>query len=98
MSLPLEFHPDVQVETDAAYSWYERQRTGLGAEFLDAVERVLAEIAANPSRRGFAEGDVRAGSPARFPYAVYYRVLDDRIRVLAVFHTARDPSAWHSRS
>lgn len=52
----------------------------------------------NPSRFGFTEGDIREGLLGRFPYAIYYRVLADRIRVLAVYHTARDPSGWQTRS
>ncbi|MFO0843937.1 MAG: type II toxin-antitoxin system RelE/ParE family toxin [Gemmataceae bacterium] len=98
MSLPLDFHPAVRDEIDDAHDWYEQRQAGLGRDFLDEVERVLGEIAANPARYGFAEGDVREGLLTRFPYAVYYRVLTDRVRVLAVFHTARDPSGWQSRS
>ena len=45
----------------------------------------------------FAEADIREGALTRFPYVVYYRVLADRIRVLAVYHTSRDPSGWQSR-
>lgn len=97
MSLPLDFHPAVAREIDEANSWYEQRRLGLGRDFLDEVERVLAEIAANPARFGFADADIREGLLTRFPYAVYYRVLADRIRVLAVYHTARDPSRWQSR-
>ena len=58
----------------------------------------LAAITANPARYGFADGDIREGPLSRFPYAIYYRVLADRIRVLAVYHTARDPSGWQSRA
>lgn len=97
MSLSLDFHPAVRGETDAAYRWYEQQRPGLGTDFLDEVERVVAEITANPARYGFADGDIREGALTRFPYAVYYRVLPDRIRVLAIYHTSRDPSGWRSR-
>jgi plasmid stabilization system protein ParE len=71
---------------------------GLGTAFLDEVQRVLAEITANPERYGFAAGHIREGLLSRFPYAVYYRVLADRIRVLAVSHTARNPSRWQSRT
>jgi plasmid stabilization system protein ParE len=98
MSLPLDFHPTVRDEIDAAHAWYEQRRPGLGTDFLDDLQRVLAEITANPARYGFADADVREGALTRFPYAVYYRVLPDRIRVLAVYHSSRDPSGWQSRS
>ncbi len=31
---------------------------------------------------------------SRFPYAVFYRAESKRVVVLAVLHTARDPSIW----
>jgi plasmid stabilization system protein ParE len=37
---------------------------------------------------------VRRMIVSRFPYAVFYRVEADRIVVLAVLHTARDPESW----
>lgn len=98
MSLPLDFHPAVRDEIDDAHDWYEQRQAGLGRDFLDEVERVLGEIAANPPRYGFAHGNVREGLLSRFPYAIYYRELRDRIRVLAVYHTSRDPAGWQSRA
>jgi plasmid stabilization system protein ParE len=97
VSFPLEFHPAVHNEIDGAYGWYEQRRVGLGGAFLDEVERVLTKLTANPACYGFAEADIREGLLTRFPYAVYYRVLVDRIRVLAVYHTSRDPSGRQSR-
>jgi plasmid stabilization system protein ParE len=97
VSLPLEFHSAVRDEVNDAHDWYEQQRSGLGRDFLDEVERVLADITANPARYGFAERDIREGPLNRFPYAVYYRVLADRIRVLAVYYMSRDPTGWQSR-
>jgi len=97
VSLPREFHPFVQDDVASAHRWYERQRVGLGDQFLDAVQDVLSAIDANPARFGFADGDVREAQLNRFPYAVYYRVLADRVRVLAVYHTARNPAGWQRR-
>lgn len=51
---------------------------------------MLGAITANPDRYEFADADIHEGPLRRFPYAVYYRVL-------AVYHTARDPSGWQSR-
>jgi plasmid stabilization system protein ParE len=97
LSLPLDFHPFVRDEINDAYEWYERRRIGLGVDYLNEVERVLAEISSNPARYGFVEADVREGMLKRFPYAIYYRVMTDRIRVLAVYHTSRAPSGWKRR-
>ena len=97
MTLPLSFHSSVRGETDHEYRWYERRSAGLGRRFLDEVDRVLKLIEANPTRFGFADGDVREAPLRRFPFGIYYRVLPDRIRVLAVYHAARDPSGWQSR-
>lgn len=98
MSLPLRFHPLVQPELDQDFQWYEQRLAGLGREFLDEVDQVLAEIVANPARFGFAERDIREGVLQRFPYAVYYRVRPNHIRILAVYHTSRDPSGWQART
>ena len=43
-------------------------------------------------------GDVRKAIVARFPYCVFYREEPSCVRVLAVFHTSRDPSIWQSRA
>ena len=98
MSLPLTLHRSVQPEIDEAARWYEDQRAGLGREFLESIDRTMCDITANPARFGFARADIREGAVQRFPYAVYYRVLPDRIRVLAVQHTARDPASWTTRN
>ena len=97
MSRAVDFHWAVDAEVTDAKRWYDQQQPGLGDDFLDAVEAVYAEIVVNPARYGYAEGDIREGVTDGFPYAVYYRVKRDRIRVLAVYHTSRDPAGWRHR-
>ena len=97
MNLPLDFHPAVRDDVRRAFLWYEQQLSGLGTGFLDEVQRVVAQMSANPDRYGFAEGDVHVAPLKRFPFAVYYRILPNGLRVLAVLHSSRDPAAWKSR-
>jgi hypothetical protein len=33
----------------------------------------------------------------RFPYAIYYRVLPDHVRILAFKHHSRHPDYWRYR-
>jgi len=41
--------------------------------------------------------DVRRAKVRKFPYLIYYRVLSDRIQVIAVLHASRDPQLWQER-
>ena len=98
MSLPLAFRAAARAEFQDAAAWYESQRVGLGGDFVDEVQKVLDTVAGQPDRYPIASGDVREAPVSRFPYCVYYRVKPGRVVVIAVFHTARDPAAWQSRS
>ena len=98
MSLPLVFRPVAQTEFDEAAVWDEGQRAGLGSDFVTEVQQVLDTIANHPERYPIASGDVREALVSRFPYCVYYRVKPDRVVVIAVFHTSRDPSVWQGRA
>lgn len=98
MSLPLVFHPDVRGEIDAAYRWYKRKRTGLGDDFLAALDEVFRRLEQLPQIHQVIWRDVRRALPRRFPYGVYYRVHPDRVEVIAVQHTRRNPRAWQGRA
>ncbi len=97
MSLPIVFRAIAQAEFDDAIAWYENRAVGLGADFADEVQKVLDTIANQPQRFPIAAGDVREAPVAHFPFCVYYRVKPDRIVVIAVFHSSRDPAIWQSR-
>ncbi len=53
---------------------------------------------AQPDRYPIVARDVREAPVPRFPYCIYYRVKLDRVVVIAVVHTARDPSVWQGRA
>jgi plasmid stabilization system protein ParE len=42
--------------------------------------------------------DVREAIVSGFPYCVYYVEEPNQVVVLAVFHTARNPSIWQGRA
>lgn len=98
MSLPLVFQEGVRGEIDEAYAWYEEQRRGLGEEFLTEVQSVLDRIEQNPEIHAPIYQTVRYARVKRFAYAVYYRLETDRIVVIAVHHSKRDPKRWQSRA
>lgn len=97
MSHSLVFRQQARREFDAAGDWYERERPGLGEAFLAEVEQVLRVIAINPAVFPAVFNGVRKAVVKRFPYCLYFRSRGETIVVLAVFHSARNPTAWQTR-
>jgi plasmid stabilization system protein ParE len=98
MSLPVILRPEASDDVLSARDWYDRQRPGLGDAFFAQLSVVLDDIAAMPALYAIVWQDIRTCRLRRFPYVVYYRVLADRIEVLAVLHGRQDSSVWQSRA
>jgi plasmid stabilization system protein ParE len=98
VSLPVVLRDEAQAEFDEAFDWYEVQRAGLGPEFVAEVQKVFDCVAANPLMHGVVFADIRKSVVRRFPFNVFYRPHPDRVEVLAVFHSSRDPSIWQGRA
>ncbi|MBI3697657.1 MAG: type II toxin-antitoxin system RelE/ParE family toxin [Acidobacteria bacterium] len=90
--------PAAAADIDEAFLWYERRRPGLGDEFLAAVESVRESIAAHPAMCPVIRRDTRRALVRRFPYAIFYRVYEDVIVIVACMHAKRDPRRWMSRT
>ena len=97
MSLPVVLQPAARQEYDAAVDFYEARQAGLGARFATRVNEVLTRIGQSPKMHAVVRGNTRKAVVAKFPYCVYYRELADRVEVISVFHTSRDPADWQSR-
>ena len=98
MSLPIVLRDEAQAEFDEAFDWYDAQRVGLGPAFAAEIQRVFDHIAINPRIHGVVLADIRKAVVRRFPFCVFYRPHVDRVEVLAVFHTSRDPAIWRGRA
>lgn len=98
MTLPIVLRDEAEQEFDDAFDWYDGRSAGLGGEFAEAVQSAFDVIAANPLVHGNVFADVRKAVVRRFPYCVFYRPHADRVEVIAVFHSGRDPSVWQDRA
>jgi toxin ParE1/3/4 len=86
-------------ELRTAIVWYESQHPGLGAEFLGAIHAVLVRVAASPEQfPPWSENlKFRRAVVSRFPYALFFHVVEDEAVVVAVAHTSRRPGYWLGR-
>lgn len=98
VSLPIVLRAEAEVEFDQAFDFYDGQRKGLGPAFAAEIERVFDLIATKPLLHPIVFADIRKAAVRRFPYCVFYRPHADRVEVIAVFHTKREPSVWQGRA
>jgi plasmid stabilization system protein ParE len=79
-------------EFDDSIGWYESEREGLGQEFRTAIEEYFQRIAENPEQFPKVRGEVRrAVVLRRFPFVIHFLIETERIVILSVFHTSREP-------
>ena len=93
----LTYHPGADKDLAEAVRFYKRGGPAVGRRFLDEVKRALKEILEAPEGRRRVVADVHRYHLDRFPYAIHYRVLPDRVRVMAFAHDRRRPSYWQER-
>jgi plasmid stabilization system protein ParE len=90
--------PQAAFETNAAFQWYERQRAGLGHEFLRSLDAALAARVRDPLLSREVRPGVRRALLRRFPYGVFFGVSETAVTVLAVLHHRRSPRRWPRRA
>lgn len=93
----LRADPLADLDVEAVVRWYERQRSGLGRDFLRELRAAYARILAGLLGYQGVRWDTRRALLRRFPYAVYFLVDGDVVVVVAVLHTSRDPAEWQRR-
>ena len=93
------FHPAARVELLDAAAYYEARAAGLGAQFVDEAERVVATLAGSPGLGAPVLGHdaLRRWPLRRFPYYVLYRIDAPALLILAVAHERRRPGYWGER-
>jgi plasmid stabilization system protein ParE len=93
----VHFLAPAQSELDDAVTWYNRQASGLGREFLDELDRAVRRAVAFPMSYPEIEPGIRRSRLARFPYGLIYGLDGETLVVVAVAHLHRRPRYWIDR-
>jgi len=94
----VHFRPDAETDVADAAAWYEIQRAGLGAEFLDEILSTCSSIAENPEIYPLVHRKARRVIIHKFPFGIYYRIEGRLVTIVAVMHGSRDQSKWKNRT
>lgn len=89
--MKIRLTPRALRQIEAAARWWQKNRHKNPEAFDDELDRVLELIVAHPSTGKPAR--VRAGIRRihldKVGYELYYRVVDDVVQLLALWHTSR---------
>lgn len=91
------YHPQALDELIEAAQFYESRCDGLGARFIESIEKGLEFIQGNPLLFRADKLGRRKYIIKKFPYLLIYKVTEECIFILAVAHGKRKPGYWKSR-
>jgi len=91
------FRPEAEDELIDAIDWYEVRSPGLGSELLRCFDACLERVIRQPESYPVLHRETRMALVRRFPYLILYRITDEGISVIGVFHAKRDPKIWQAR-
>ncbi len=84
-------------ELDDAVDYYNREKPGLGYEFLWEIFFAIDRIKQFPQAWQTFYEDARRCIVRRFPYGIVYVQEKDVIVILAIAHLHRNPDYWIDR-
>ena len=90
---------EAYLDIDDASSWYDNQVKDLGIDFVLEFYEETNSLSENPTLHAIEIKSIRKKLMRRFPYAIYFSVIEKRKEVLieAVFHQKRNPERLKKR-
>lgn len=91
--------PITRADLQKAKKWYNQQRSELGEEFKQEVNKEIDYIGTYPLHYQTKYKEIRVSYTTRFPYGIFYFIEEDKkqIVIIGVLHTKRNPSIIQRR-
>ena len=93
----VRFRTEAADDVSLAREWYDAQSPGLGDSFVGSLEQIVDLVGELPGAFPEIAVGLRRALLSRFPYALYYRIDDGVIDIIACLHTRQSPGRWRSR-
>jgi plasmid stabilization system protein ParE len=82
-----------------AFAWHEQQQANLGNRFELAIIKTVGQVQKNPLHfqvryQNSKNQDIRIAFTLIFPYGIHFRIVNNTITVLAVFHAKQNSDRW----
>jgi plasmid stabilization system protein ParE len=95
--LLIEYHPGARRDFDESFDWYLARSVHTAVRFSAAIDATLEMMVARPERYALLDSVHRQCTVKRFPFRIVYRILSDRLFIVAIAHGKRKPGYWIDR-
>lgn len=97
MKLEIVVRSEARNEILEAAKWYGNNLKGLGDRFLTSIDFAVTSIQKDPLAFPKVHKEIRRTLLKKFPFGLFYLFDDNRIVIIAVFHSSRNPMGWQRR-
>jgi hypothetical protein len=88
----VQFTSSAQQDIRLAARYYEDQLGGLGLKFAAAVQSQATSALSVPTRFPIIINDIQQCKVKKFPYTIYFRIINNLMVVICVHAVRRDPA------
>jgi toxin ParE1/3/4 len=93
----LEVSEEAENDFDNSYKYYFDDSPNVADTFFKRINTSLETIQKSPLSFQEVHKSLRKFTVKQFPFVIYYQVVDHTIRIIAIFHSSRNPKIWTER-
>lgn len=88
-----------EAESDFAnsYAFYKSESQAIADKFIKSIDQSFRKIAFSPYSYNKVFKSLRRHLVKKFPFVIYYYIDEYNIKIVAIFHTSRNPEIWNNR-
>jgi len=93
----IELSDEAESDFDNSYEYYFDESPKVADTFFQRINISLENIKKSPNSFPLVHKTLRKYTVSKFPFVIYYQIEDVSIKVIAIFHTSRNPKIWNER-
>ncbi len=96
----LKIEPEALADIQEITDWYNEQHAELGSRFQKTAIKHINSLNINPQIYAIRYKEIRCMTIKKFPYMVHFykKKKKNRVEVLAVISTDRNPKIWMEKT
>jgi plasmid stabilization system protein ParE len=93
----IEISDEAECDFDNSYNYYFAESPKVADAFFQRISISFKSIETIPLSFPEVYKSVRKFTVKKFPFVIYFQVKESTVKVIAIFHTSRNPEIWNER-